>query len=395
MKVLMINSVCGVGSTGRICTDLADMLIEQGHECKIAYGRDEVPEKYRGIAVKIGSSFSIYCNALKARLFDNEGFNATKATKKFIKWVEKYDPDVIHLHNLHGYYLNVKVLFDYLRTCGKKIVWTLHDCWAFTGHCCHFQQPYCDRWRDGCGRCVRMNDYPKALTDRSKRNFLLKKELFTRIPNLTIVTPSKWLAELVKQSFLNEYPVRVINNGIDLTVFKPTESNFRKKYGLQNKKIILGVASVWSERKGLNDFIKLADLIDSDTRIVLVGVNKKQKKHLPKNIVAIEKTNNAKELAEIYTAADVFFNPSVEETFGMTAVEAMACGTYTIVYDHTAVAEIIPVDYGEVVKSGNAEAVAQKINIIKKNLFKEKFQYYNKKEQSFCYMNLYFEKRVL
>ena len=395
MKILIINVCCGTGSTGRICTDLADMLIEQGHECKIAYGRDDVPEKYRDIAVKIGSSFSISCNALKARLFDNEGFNATKATKKFIKWVEKYDPDVIHLHNLHGYYLNVKVLFDYLRTCGKKIVWTLHDCWAFTGHCTHFQSPHCDSWKTECGRCVRMNDYPKALTDRSKRNFLLKKELFTGIPNLTIVTPSKWLAELVKQSFLNEYPVRVINNGIDLTVFKPTESDFREKYGLIGKKIILGVASVWDARKGLNDFIKLADLIDSDTRIVLVGVNKKQKKHLPKNIVAIEKTNNAKELAEIYTAADVFFNPSVEETFGMTAVEAMACGTYTIVYDHTAVAEIIPVGYGEVVKSGNAEAVAQKINTIKRILFKEKFQYYNKKEQSFCYMNLYFEKRVL
>lgn len=333
MKILIINVCCGTGSTGRICTDLADMLIEQGHECKIAYGRDDVPEKYRDIAVKIGSSFSIYCNALKTRLFDNEGFNATKATKKFIKWVEKYDPDVIHLHNLHGYYLNVKVLFDYLRTCGKKIVWTLHDCWAFTGHCSYFDCPHCDSWKTECGRCVRMNDYPKALTDRSKRNFLLKKELFTGIPNLTIVTPSKWLAELVKQSFLNEYPVRVINNGIDLTVFKPTESDFREKYGLIGKKIILGVASVWDERKGLNDFIKLADLIDSDTRIVLVGVNKKQKKHLPKNIVAIEKTNNAKELAEIYTAADVFFNPTYEDNYPTVNLEAQACGTPVVTYD--------------------------------------------------------------
>ena len=187
-----------------------------------------------------------------------------------------------------------------------------------------------------------MNDYPKALTDRSKRNFLLKKELFTGIPNLTIVTPSKWLAELVKQSFLNEYPVRVINNGIDLTVFKPTESNFRKKCGLQNKKIILGVASVWSERKGLNDFIKLADLIDSDTRIVLVGVNKKQKKHLPKNIVAIEKTNNEKELAEIYTAADVFFNPTYEDNYPTVNLEAQACGTPVVTYDTGGSGESVP-----------------------------------------------------
>lgn len=329
----MINSVCGVGSTGRICTDLADMLIEQGHECKIAYGRDEVPEKYRDIAVKIGSSFSIYCNALKARLFDNEGFNATKATKKFIKWVEKYDPDVIHLHNLHGYYLNVKVLFDYLRTCGKKIVWTLHDCWAFTGHCSHFTVEKCEKWKSFCFYCSQKNRYPKAFTDRSKHNYEKKKELFTGIQNLTIVTPSKWLAGLVKQSFLRDYPVEVINNGIDLSVFKPTPSDFRERYGLQDKKIILGVASVWDKRKGFDDFIKLAGVIDDSYRIVIVGVNKKQKKQLPKNIIGIERTNSTKELAEIYTAADVFFNPTYEDNYPTVNLEAQACGTPVITYD--------------------------------------------------------------
>ena len=342
MKILMINVCCGTGSTGRICTDLADMLIEQGHECKIAYGRDEVPEKYHNIAVKIGTSFGVYCNALKARLLDNEGFNATKATKNFIKWVKEYDPDIIHLHNLHGYYLNVKILFEYLKTCGKKIIWTLHDCWAFTGHCSYFDCPHCDRWKTECGQCARVKDYPKTFFSHAKRNFRRKKDLFCGVPNLTIVTPSKWLAGLVKESFLKDYNVEVVNNGIDQNVFKPTESNFREKYGLVGKKIILGVASVWSERKGLNDFIKLADLIDSDTSIVLVGVNKKQKKLLPKNIVAIERTNNAKELAEIYTAADVFFNPTYEDNYPTVNLEAQACGTTVVTYATGGSPESVP-----------------------------------------------------
>ena len=356
MKVLMINVCCGTGSTGRICTDLADMLIEQGHECKIAYGRDEVPEKYRNIAVKIGTSFGVYCNALKARLLDNEGFNATKATKKFIKWVKEYDPDIIHLHNLHGYYLNVEILFDYLKTCEKKIVWTLHDCWAFTGHCSYFDCPHCDRWKTECGQCVRLNDYPKALTDRSKRNFVLKKELFIGIPNLTIITPSKWLAELVKQSFLKGYPVHVINNSIDLSVFKPTDSDFREKYGLIGKKIILGVASVWNARKGLNEFIKLANEIDDITKIVLVGITKKQRKLLPGNILAIERTNNVKELAEIYTASDVFFNPTYEDNYPTVNLEAQACGTPVVTYDTGGSGECIVEKAGYILNEKNIKS---------------------------------------
>ena len=338
----MINSVCGVGSTGRICTDIADMLISEGHECKIAYGRKTVPEKYKDIAYRIGSDFGVKVNGVKARLFDNEGFNARSATKKLIKWIKHYNPDVIHLHNLHGYYLNVKLLFNYLKTCGKKVVWTLHDCWSFTGHCAYFDCPHCDKWQTECGKCIRAKDYPKAIFSHAKRNFKRKKQIFCGVPNLTIVTPSKWLAELVKQSFLKEYPVQVINNGIDLTVFKPTASDFKEKYGLQNKKVILGVANVWEKRKGFDDFLELAKLISDDYRIVLVGVTDEQLKKLPPKVIGIKRTNSATELAQIYTAADVLFNPTYEDNYPTVNLEAQACGTPVITYPTGGSVESVP-----------------------------------------------------
>lgn len=341
MKVLMINSVCGIGSTGRICTDIADNLIARGHECKIAYGRGVVPDKYKDISYRIDCGLSVKMHGLKARLFDASGFGSYCATKRFIEWVKKYNPDVIHLHNIHGYYIHVGVLFEYLKSCGKKIVWTLHDCWAFTGHCTHYQAPHCEQWQTECKKCVRTRDYPKAYISRASRNFKRKKAAFCGVPGLTLVTPSEWLKGEVEKSFLNCYPVVVINNGIDLNIFKPTPSDFRERYGLTDKKIILGVASVWEKRKGFNDFLKLAKLIDDDYRIVLVGLNDKQIKLLPQNVIGIKRTNNATELAEIYTAADVFINPSLEETFGMTVVEAMACGTPAIVYNSTALPEVV------------------------------------------------------
>ncbi len=354
----MINSVCGIGSTGRICTDIADALIKSGHECKIAYGRDNVPEKYKNISVRIGNEFGVRVNALKARLLDNEGFNAKSATKKFIEWVKEYDPDVIHLHNLHGYYINLDLLFSYLKTSGKKVIWTLHDCWSFTGHCSYFTIVKCEQWKTHCSYCMQSRAYPKAFCDRASKNFERKRTLFTGVPNMTIVTPSKWLAGLVKESFLKDYPVKVINNGIDLNVFKPTESNFREKHGLVGKKIILGVASVWDARKGLNDFIKLANEVDADTKIVLVGITKKQRKLLPANILAIERTNNAKELAEIYTTADVFFNPTYEDNYPTVNLEAQACGTPVITYPTGGSPESIPSE--NVVEMGNYRILLDK-----------------------------------
>ena len=198
MKVFQINSVCGIRSTGRICTDLAEVLSSSGHECKIAYGRETVPEKYKNISYRIGSNLGVKLNALKARIFDNEGFNAKGATRKLVKEIKAFNPDVIHLHNLHGYYLNLKILFGYLKKADKPVVWTLHDCWAFTGHCSYFDFAGCTKWQTQCHHCSQKKDYPVSkCRDRSRKNYLDKKQIFTGVKNLTIVTPSKWLKSKV------------------------------------------------------------------------------------------------------------------------------------------------------------------------------------------------------
>ena len=362
MKVLMINSVCGIRSTGRICTDIAQVLENQGHECKIAYGREIVPEKYEKYSYRIGTNLDVKVHAGLSRIFDNAAFHSKRVTKKLIKWIQEYNPDVIHLHNLHGYYLHVGELFRYLKTCNKKIIWTLHDCWVFTGHCAHFDFVGCEKWKTGCFDCPQKNRYPKSvLKDCSKRNYYRKKQLFTGIPDLTIVTPSKWLGELVKQSFLKEYPVEVIYNGIDLEVFKPTESDFRERYNIEDKTLILGVASAWDDRKGLEDFIQLSKLLKEEYRIVLVGVSDEQKKALPPNVIGITRTNNIKELAEIYTAADVFVNLTYEDNYPTVNLEAQACGTPVITYKTGGSVESVSVE--SVVKKGD---LATLIEILQK-----------------------------
>lgn len=333
MKVLMINVVCGIRSTGRICTDLATALEDQGHEVKIAYGRENVPEQFQKYAVRIGSDLDVKLHGVKARLFDGAGFGSKRATEKFIKWAKEYDPDVIHLHNIHGYYINVEVLFNYLKECGKKIIWTLHDCWAFTGHCVYFDYVGCDKWKTGCEHCPQKSEYPARIgPDMSRNNYVKKRELFTGISNMTLVTPSRWLADLLSESYMKEYPTRVIHNGVDTEVFKPTEGNVKERYNCQNKKIVLGVAAVWDKRKGLDYFVELSKMLDDSYQIILVGLSKEQIEKLPKNIIGIERTNNVEELAELYTAADVFVNPTLEDNYPTTNLEAIACGTPVVTF---------------------------------------------------------------
>lgn len=350
MNVLFINSVCGIRSTGRIVTELASEYIANGHTCRIAYGREAVPKEFRSIAVRIGTDIDVKLNALRARLFDNEGFNAKRATKKFIKWANKYNPDVLWLHNLHGYYLNIELLFDWIKSRpDMEVKWTLHDCWAFTGHCSYFSYVGCNRWQDSCGECCQTKKYPQSFyRDASHNNFCRKKEIFCGVRNMTLICPSQWLCDLVKKSFLGEYQVEVRQNSIDTNIFKPTPNDFREKMGLSDKKIILGAATVWDDRKGLSDFIKLSEILNDNYKIVLVGVDEAKAKEIPQSIICIPRTNSAKKLAKIYSAADVFVNPSREETFGLTTVEAMACGTPAIVYKDTACEEIARI-YGGVV----------------------------------------------
>lgn len=392
MKVLEINSVCGIRSTGRICTDLADVLKEDGHECLIAYGRETAPDRYRDISFRIGSDNDVRLHALRARLFDSAGWGSRNATKRLIGRIREYAPDIIHLHNLHGYYLDLELLFDYLSSAGKPVVWTLHDCWAFTGHCAHFTAAGCDRWKTGCHDCIQKNSYPASvLLDRSKQNWLKKKELFTGVERMTLVTPSKWLAGLVNESFLGRYAVKVIPNGIDLNVFKPTESNFRRKYGLQGKRIVLGAATSWTERKGLNEFIQLAALLDEEYRLVLLGLTPEQIAELPKNILGLTATNSTEELAGIYTAADVFVNAGKEETMGLTTVEAMACGTPAAVSPLTAVPEVVTPDGGIVLDKLTPVAIKDGIEkVLEADLHPRiNAEKYEKKQQYLKYLDLY------
>lgn len=341
MKYLFINSVAGFGSTGRIAADQCRKLMKQGHQCVLAFGRicegcEDVP------TVQIGSAMDYRVHALQSRLLDSSGFGSKAATRRFLKWVREFDPDVIWLHNLHGYYIHLGELFSYLRICGKEIRWTLHDCWSFTGHCAYFDAVRCEKWKTGCHSCPQKKSYPASLLkDNSRENYRRKKELFTGIPNLSLIVPSKWLEKRVKQSFLGEYPVTVCYNEVNREVFKPTPGTLRQTYGLENKKILLGVASVWDARKGLEDFAALAGLMDDSFRCVLIGLSEKQVKSLPEKILGLGRTKSVEELVQWYTAADVFVNPSKEETFGMTTLEAQYCGTKAVVYQDTACQEIV------------------------------------------------------
>ena len=333
MKFLFINVVCGIRSTGRICTDLALALEEQGHKVRIAYGREKVPEEYKKYAVRIGNDVDVFLHGVKARLFDRCGFGSKRATTRFIQWVEEYDPDIIHLHNLHGYYVNIEILFDYIKRRKKRVVWTLHDCWAFTGHSAYCDSVDCTRWEEGCHHCPLKGEYPRSLSDGSKRNWVKKKSILQGISGLHLVTPSKWLKEQAEKSFLSQYMISVINNGIDLDVFRPVKSDFKKKYGLENRFVIVSAATAWSKMKGYDDFVWLAEHLDDSYKIVLVGLSDKQIKLLPHCIKGIERTNNTHELAAIYCGADAYVCLSHCENYPTVILEAEACGLPVITYD--------------------------------------------------------------
>lgn len=398
MRVLQINSVCGIGSTGRIATDIHNILIEQGHESYIAYGRD-LPKNCDN-AIRIGTRIDNYTHVAKTRVLDRHGFGSKKATIEFIDEVKELDPDIIHLHNIHGYYINIEILFNYLKEANKPVVWTLHDCWSFTGHCTYFDYAGCNKWMTGCYDCIQKGEYPKSIfADFSKQNYENKKRLFNSVNNMIFVTPSKWLADLVKKSYLSDYPVKVINNGIDVDLFKPIKSDFREKYNIKGKEIVLGIASVWEKRKGLETFIELSRRLSEDYRIILVGLSDKQLRDIPKSIIGIKRTNNVKELAEIYTAADFFVNPTLEDNYPTTNLEAIACGTPVITYDTGGSPESIDKETGIVVKQGDIEELVKVITdnkfsplkIESVNFINKVKKNYSKREKFLEYIKIYEE----
>lgn len=388
-RILFINTVCN-GSTGTICKSLYKLAEQRGYTCCIAYGRGDAPEGYN--TIKIGANIDVYSHALKARIFDSCGFESRKATENFLKEVDIFKPDIIHLHNIHGYYINVDILFNYLKSHPEiKKVWTLHDSWAYTGHCAYYLSNNCYKWQKQCEKCEYVSEYPNAIFDNSKKNYLKKKKIFLGVTNLSIVCVSQWLKDEVKKSFLQEYECIEIVSGIDLNIFKKRSSNFRQIYNISEKeKIVLGVAQVWDRRKGLNDFIELRKRLSSEYVIVLVGLNEKQIQSLPKGIIGIKRTKNQTELVEIYSAADVFFNPTKEETFGLTNIEAQACGTMTCSYDAGGTKETIINNNAFLVKDISELVILLKSNEMSKLSVQNKVREHFDADKRFMeYIHLY------
>ena len=359
MKILEINQV-NFGSTGHIMLQIADLATKKGHEviCSFYARRNKDKDKN---CIYIGNKVSHNIHKKLYRKTGNNGCYSKISTWNFLRKVKKFDPDLIHIHNLHNCYINLPMLFDYIKKNNKKVVWTLHDCWSFTGQCPYFTAVGCEKWKTGCHDCEQINRYPSCSVDRTDKMWNRKKEWFTGVQNLTIVTPSQWLADLVKQSFLKDYPVKVINNGINLDVFKPTESDFRTKHNLEDKKIILGVASVWEVRKGLDVFIELSKRLDDRYKIVLVGTNDEVDKKLPEGIISIHRTSNQKELAELYTAADVFFIPTREDNFPTVNMESLACGTPVLTFNTGGSPEMVDEETGVVLMNEDIASVEQAV----------------------------------
>jgi putative colanic acid biosynthesis glycosyltransferase len=397
MIVLQINVAVNTTSTGKIAERIGLVIQANGQQSVIAYGRKSPASQSK--TIKIGTSLDIKLHGLKTRLLDRHAFGSIIATKKLVHQIELLNPDVIHLHNLHGYYINIAILFAYLKKVNKPIVWTLHDCWPFTGHCSYFSFVQCNKWKIQCHHCPLCKRYPESFfIDNSYSNFNKKKELFNGLKNMVLVTPSQWLKNLVQQSFLSTYPVKVIHNGIDLTKFVPTQNEaFKNKIGAQHKNIILGIASIWDRRKGLNDFLKLATILNNTDVIVLVGLPNDIIKTLPTNIIGMARTESMDELVALYSMATVFINPTWVDNFPTTNIEALATGTPVITYNTGGSIEAIDQATGFVVAQGNIEGLKmaiEKIKALGKNFYtancrQRAVQLFNEKERFAEYYQLY------
>ena len=376
-KLVQINTVCNT-STGKLMGDVQRKADAMGYETLSIVGRRKV---FKDVPCeKIGNLVSFWVHVAINTVFDRQGYGSYFVTRKIVKRLRKENPDIIHLHNLHGYYLYIPLLFDYLsKEFNGQVFWTFHDCWPFTGHCAYFSAAGCYKWKTSCEKCPNKMVYPISLImDSSRRNYRDKRSLFCGLKHLTILVPSEWMAGWVRCSFLKDYPVKVVNNGINLKLFtykKPREFLYNK-YSIDiNKKILLGVANVWDERKGIEDFYAVAKVLPENYQILLVGLTKRQLKKLPFNIIGIQRTDNPEELAEIYSMAHIFLNPSLEESFSLVTVEAIACGTPVIVLDTSAVKELVNDDNGIVLSRHKAVDYLEGIRILEeKKLSREKIR---------------------
>ena len=398
VKLLQINTVVKYNATGRIADEIGQMAIAKDWESYIAFGR--YGRSSQSELIKIGTVLDLKLHGLLTRLFDRHGFGSKHATKNLISRIKEIKPDIIHLHNLHGYYLNIELLFDYLAMAEIPVVWTLHDCWSMTGHCSYFELIGCEKWKQGCFSCPQKDQYPiSRWLDNSKRNYRDKKRLFNSVKSLTMVPVSSWVANLLSESFLKNQPKQTIYNGIDLSVFYPRENgkSIKDELGIGNHLMLLGVASVWETRKGLEDFMALSQKIDQNAVIVLVGLSTEQLKGLPSNIIGISRTENIAQLAEIYSAADLFLNLTYQDTFPTTNLESLACGTPVLTYNTGGSIEAVTAETGFIVEKGDLMGVLNIIGIVEnkeKSIFVKKCreraeQFFNKTDRYNEYFALY------
>lgn len=364
-KLLQINPVIRLNtSTGRIMQEIGELVMQHGWESYIAYskGRDGI-KPCQSKLIPVGNRWSVGYHGMMTRLFDYHGLASDGATRQFIREIEQLQPDIIHIHNIHGYFLNYRILFEYLSQCHIPVVWTIHDCWLYTGHCYYYSFAGCSKWKTGCRECPQQRKFPTSLLfDRSQQNFADKRAAFTSMPEdkLVIVPVSEWIRNEMQSSFFKDYPFRVIHNGINTEVFNLFDTQaVKEKYQLQGKHILLGVASIWSKEKGLDDFIQMASLLKEDEQIVLVGVDEKTQKQLPANIRSIRRTENVHQLAELYAAADAFINPTWQDNYPTVNLESIACGTPIVTYRTGGSVEAVTRQTGFVVEQGDVKGLLE------------------------------------
>lgn len=400
MKVVQINTVYkNGGSTGRIVYDLKNTMESFGIESYAAFGYEYIKTNDLN-TYKMASIPETKFSILQTRIDGQHGFYNNFQTKKLINWLNTIQPDLIHLHNLHCHYINVELLFNYIKEKNVPVIWTLHDCWAFTGWCAHFDYIGCDKWKTQCSNCANIHEYPFTwFHDRSYDNFLKKKRCFLGVTNMNIITPSMWLSDLVNQSFLSTYPVSVINNGIDLNIFKPVKSNIKNEIGVGNKKMILSMAMGFSKLKGYDYLIELSKSIDENSVLVLAGMEKSQISKLPKGIIGLEKTNDVTYLGKLYSSADVFVNPTLQDTFPTTNLESLACGTPVVTFQTGGSPESIKKDCGIVIEKGNTKELVNAVKYVLKHYnntnreicIKTANKYFNKDDCFKKYIDKYYE----
>ena len=401
-KLLQINPVLRTNtSTGRIVQEIGELAIKEGWDSYVAYsgGRDGL-KPCKSKLIPVGGKVDVAFHGLWTRLTDRHGLASWSATRRFIDEIKALKPDIIHIHNIHGYFLNYKILFDFLAQSDIPVVWTVHDCWLYTGHCYHYAAAGCYKWQSLCEDCPQKFEFPASyLVDRSRQNFLDKKEAFTSVPNMTIVTVSEWMKNEMSNSFLKNCQFQVIHNGIDLNVFsvQDNEQGVRQRYGLGDKRIILGLASIWSKEKGWDDFIEMAKMLNDNELIVLVGVSEKQQEQLPSNIVGIRRTENVQQLAELYSAADVFVNPTWQDNYPTVNLEAIACGTPVVTYRTGGSVEAITDSTGMIVEQGDVagllsaarEIMQRGTQFFKDSCRKFALENFDKEERYNDYLKLY------